>query len=84
MKLDRNLGRMGKYVVLRSCDGTPLSSVPGDPDECFVLVLKDEYAHAALMAYSKAAIADDPEYADQVHELAMRAGRYHALCKKPD
>jgi hypothetical protein len=75
---------MGKYIVLRSRDGELMSSDLGGPDEHFVLMLKDRYAHEALLAYAIAAHQDDPEYADEVHQLAMRAGRYHPLCKRPD
>src|ERR1700680_3398570 len=47
--------------------------MPGDSDEFFVVRLKDQYAAAALTAYAQAALADDPEYAADVLELAQRA-----------
>jgi hypothetical protein len=56
-------------------------------DEFFVIKLKDVNAHAALLAYAEAAMRDpgsDKEFAHDVHELAMRSGAYHPLCKKPD
>jgi hypothetical protein len=56
---------------------------PGDEDEFFVVKLKDVYAPAALAAYAGAAMADDPEYAGEVMELALRAAR-HPGRKKPD
>lgn len=55
----------------------------GDEDEFFVLKLKDLYAPAALAAYAGAAMADDPEYAAEVLEMARRAAK-HPGRKKPD
>jgi hypothetical protein len=56
---------------------------PGDDDEFFVIKLKDRYAPQALFAYAAAARVDDPEYADEIVELARRAMR-HPHSKKPD
>jgi hypothetical protein len=56
---------------------------PGDDDEFFVIKLKDRYAAQALFAYAAAARPDDPEYADEIVELARRATR-HPGSKKPD
>lgn len=56
----------------------------GAPDEFWLIKLKDKYAGAALQAYADAARVDDPEYADQVEAMAMRAGANSAFCKKPD
>jgi hypothetical protein len=56
---------------------------PGDADEFFVVKLKDVYAPAALAAYAGAAMADDPEYAADILELARRAAA-HPSRKKPD
>jgi len=55
--------------------------------EFFVIKLKDENAGAALLAYSQAVLRSphpDPEFANEVYELAMRSGPLHPLCKKPD
>jgi len=51
--------------------------------EFFVIRLKDKYAAPALIAYAKAAEADDPEYAADVWMLALTAGN-HPNKKKPD
>lgn len=54
--------------------------------EFFVIRLKDEHAGAALAAYASDAKAHgDQEYASHVYYgLAVRAGRNHPHCKKPD
>lgn len=57
---------------------------PGSADEFFVIKLKDQYADAGLRSYSAAAGVDDPEYAQEVLDLARRAGRYSKYCKLPD
>lgn len=56
----------------------------GEPDEFFVIKLKDKFAMAALLAYANAIAADDPEFAEQVHELAWRSGLCNPYCKNPD
>ncbi len=56
----------------------------GKPDEFFIIRLKDEYAQHALRAYAAAAMTDDPEYANEVYELASRSGPASPFCKKPD
>ena len=56
----------------------------GNPDEFFVIKLKDRSAMHALMAYSAEAYKDDPEWAENVRQLALRSGPFHPLCKKPD
>lgn len=56
----------------------------GDKDEFFVLMLKDQYAQAALAAYAAAAEVDDPEYAAEVRELMKRAGPSSPHVKRPD
>jgi hypothetical protein len=49
----------------------------------FVIRLKDKYAAKALTAYACAAAEDDPEYAEEILELARRA-ELHPDKKKPD
>ena len=56
----------------------------GDPNEFFLIKLKDQCARAALRAYAREAAAFDPEWSDEVSELAGRSGRNHPLCKLPD
>lgn len=58
--------------------------VVGQPDEFFLIKLKDRYAEAALKGYAAEASADDPEYARAVLEMAQRAGTNSPFCKKPD
>lgn len=45
----------------------------GDPDEAFVIKLKDINSTLALVAYAKAASGTDKELSDEVLELAKRA-----------
>lgn len=52
--------------------------------ENFVIKLKDEFSAHALQEYARAAESWDHEYADEIWELAGRAGPAHPLCKKPD
>lgn len=52
--------------------------------EFFVMRLKDQYADAALRSYSAAAGVNDPEWAQEVLNLARRAGRFNPHCKNPD
>jgi hypothetical protein len=56
----------------------------GTEGEFFVLRLKDRYAAEALEGYANEAGKDDPEYADEVRELADRAGPKSPWCKTPD
>ena len=70
---------------------TPEFNVPqsavdfgGTPDtDFFVIRLKDKYAAKALTAYACAAAADDPEYAEEILELA-RLAEVHPNKKQPD
>lgn len=56
-------------------------TLPGDAvdigdkadSEFFLIRLKDKYAGPALRAYEQAARADDPEYADEIGQLALTA-----------
>jgi hypothetical protein len=56
----------------------------GEPDEFFLIKLKDQHAMHALMAYHASAYKDDREFADEVRQMALRSGPFHPLCKKPD
>lgn len=58
--------------------------IAGESDEFWLIKLKDKYAATALRAYADAAQADDPEYANQVRDMAMRAGPNSPFCKSPD
>lgn len=55
--------------------------------EFFVVMLKDQNAHAALHAYAESARhakQADRELATDVQALAVRSGPYHPNCKAPD
>lgn len=56
----------------------------GEPDEFFVLKLKDRNAQSALTAYACSILADDPEFASEVATMADRSGPSHPRCKSPD
>ncbi len=56
----------------------------GQQDEFFVVKLKDKYAGAALHAYAREALTDDPEYANAVSQMTDRAGLNSPFCKRPD
>lgn len=56
----------------------------GTESEFFLIRLKDEYAHHALIAYADAANKDDPEYAAEIVDMANRAGPSSSWRKKPD
>lgn len=59
-------------------------TMKGAAGEFFLIRLKDKYAGDALAAYAVAAHADDPEYADEIVEMASRAGTNSPWCKVPD
>lgn len=52
--------------------------------EFFVIRLKDRYAAEALEAYANEAGKADSEYADEIREMADRAGPASRFCKVPD
>ena len=77
---------LGKYRVFsnRKQDWVE-DDGPGGTNEHFVIMLKDKYARAALLAYAAAAQEDGAkEYAIDVMELANRSGPMHPNCKEPD
>lgn len=47
--------------------------IVGTESEFFVIRLKDRYAAPSLFAYANAAAADDPQWASEVREMALRA-----------
>ncbi len=77
---------LGKYRVFNNRKNAWVENDgPAEENEHFVLMLKDKYARAALMAYATAASCDgQQEYAIDVQELANRAGPMHPNCKAPD
>jgi len=56
----------------------------GTDSEFFVIRLKDRYAQEALYGYANEARPADPEWADEVTEMAKRAGPANQWCKYPD
>jgi hypothetical protein len=56
----------------------------GSHTEFMVIRLKDRNAKEALDAYAREARNSDPEYADEVAEMARRAGPASPWCKEPD
>lgn len=58
---------------------------PHVKEEFFVIKLKDLNAKEPLHRYAEQAdINGDPELAQDVFELALRAGKDHPYCKMPD
>ena len=70
--------------------------VVGEPDEFFVIKLRDKYAAPAIAAYSDAVAADAKKATDEqtykdkfewslaVQKLGERAGILSPFCKQPD
>ncbi len=61
--------------------------IVGTPAEFMVMRLKDKYAYRGLMGYYKAIILEDDvddEYAQEILDMAKRAGPNSQWCKKPD
>ena len=57
----------------------------GDPDEFFLIKLKDANAEHALLAYAdQAQYNGDAQWAEEVINLAERSGANNPLCKTPD
>lgn len=87
MKLDRNInsdGR-GKYRLWNQRrQAWDDDCGVGEPNEFFVIKLKDRHAQVALDAYADSVERADPEYAAEVRDLADRAGERSLFCKEPD
>lgn len=86
MKLDRNVNLFGKgkYALLNLRTNKIEWGRPGSEDEFFAIKLKDRHARVALIAYANSVKASDPEFAEEVSELANRAGVNSPFCKEPD
>lgn len=88
MKLLRNCTEQGagKYSLIQNVKGGRIEhGAPGTRNEFFVVMLKDENAHGALLAYAnEAACNGDMELSREVKELVKRAGKNSQWCKKPD
>jgi hypothetical protein len=84
-RLDSARDDVKKALALLIAGGFVTMDCPGGDDEFFVVFLRDKHAPSALVAYSNAASADgEREYAQEVLELAARAGINHPKCKRPD
>lgn len=70
-------------AILRNPEAVEFGCV-GNPDEFFVIKLKDIHAEPALEAYGNSARIVDEQYGDAVLEMATRSGTNHPLCKLPD
>lgn len=70
--------------VLKAADALEWGRT-GEPDEFFLIKLKDINAEHALVAYADQANHNgDKEFAGEVYELARRSGRHNPHCKHPD
>jgi hypothetical protein len=76
MRLDRNENNdgKGKYAIINLRTNVVEHGRVGDPDEFFVMKLRDKHSKAALLAYAESIQKDDYEFALDVFELASRAG----------
>jgi len=85
MRLERNENNdgKGKYAIINLRTNVVEHGRVGDPDEFFVIKLRDKHAKPALIAYAESIREDDPEFADDVMELASRAGIDSPHHKKP-
>lgn len=86
MKLDRNVNPngLGKYALLNLRTNKIEWGAVGDPDEFFVIKLKDKCAAAALESYADMAeLFGMVEWSTEVRELAARASK-HPQAKLPD
>jgi hypothetical protein len=89
MRLDRNVnpdgrGKYGLVNLREEDDGRVIHGEPGTKEEFFVIKLKDKHSKAALLAYADSVEFYDKEFAEDVRELAARAGRDNPWCKDPD
>ena len=75
---------VGRHLHALETLGLLTYGAPGDPEEFFVIKLKDAHAKAALEAYAASCAKSDWEFATEVQALAERAGTSHPLCKHPD
>ena len=87
MKLKRNTTPDGmcKYSLIEhEKNGRVEHGLPHTEEEFFVLKLKDKNARPALLAYAESMRETDPEFADEVEDLAFRSGKDSLWCKDPD
>lgn len=56
----------------------------GSQSEFFLVKLKDRHSLPAIQAYADSIRMSDPEFADEVYEMTMRAGPHSKFCKEPD
>jgi hypothetical protein len=80
MRLIRNMSPDGrcKYAIIDNRTGEKVEAKVGDPEEFFVLKLKDYHTAAALRAYAASVMRgaendDEREYGREVDALAARA-----------
>lgn len=56
----------------------------GTESEFFLIKLKDRNAYPALVSYATSASSTDPEWAQEVADMALRSGINNRWCKEPD
>lgn len=81
---DMGVHPAGKALLTLEANNLLTFGAVGSPDEFFVIKLKDIHAKHALVAYAQSCQMSDPELAEDVLELAGRAGTSHPHCKHPD
>lgn len=74
---------MAALEVLKEA-GILETDAAGDPNEFFVMKLKDINAPGGLAGYADKAEETDPEWAEEVRSLLQRAGEKSPYCKLPD
>lgn len=87
MRLKRNTTPDGmcKYSLIEHEKGDRVEhGLPGTEDEFFVIKLKDRHASVALIAYAQSIYEADPEFSQDIMNLAYRSGPFHPNCKEPD
>jgi len=88
MKLDRNINAdgLGKYELKNLRTGEVVTDCGvGEEHEFFVIMVKDINAPGGLFGYAMAAMGNgDDEFAEEVREMARRAGLNSPFCKVPD
>lgn len=76
--------RIKSALALLEDENVLTYGLPDTPGEFFLIMLKDECAYPALIAYSLKANEFDSEYAQDVRQLAERSGEKNPWHKFPD
>lgn len=81
--VDHN-GSIREAIALLVQAGLVENPSKGNPEEFFLIKLKDRNAPEALLAYSKTVFRRDAELGVEVYALSLRSGVNHPQCKDPD